>query len=489
MKRNLKIALLAAGIMAACSTASIAQQEPQDAQAIATSDVLSRISMFSYRDGPKSDLYFRGTPIAALAEGSAEVEYQDGNARISAKVSDLPEPASLGTYTVYVLWALTPDGRAVNQGTFAGSDGKKGKIDTTYAASQFALIVTAEPHFAVTVPSSMIALYNVADDVKGTESTVTTLIERSDYSTLTAVPISSENPIELVQARYALAIADAAGAGQFAARDYSQANQKMMAAETAQGGKRSERKLAPQLAREAVVAGEDARRAAMIGSAAAASETERLAAARSATEVANSAAAVARESTRVRTETDRQQAAASAASAADRAAASSASAADRAAAAAASSARADLLGRLNAALPTRDTPRGLVSEIGGVQFATGKSDINASAREGVSRFSGIVASYPDLRFSVEGHTDSVGSVASNDALSLRRASAVRDYLISQGVRASSIDVAGFGSSNPNGDNATAEGRARNRRVEIVVSSGPLLVNQLQPLSAPSASSR
>jgi outer membrane protein OmpA-like peptidoglycan-associated protein len=124
-----------------------------------------------------------------------------------------------------------------------------------------------------------------------------------------------------------------------------------------------------------------------------------------------------------------------------------------------------------------------------VQFATGKSDINASAREGVSRFSGIVASYPDLRFSVEGHTDSVGSVASNDALSLRRATAVRDYLISQGVRASSIDVAGFGSSNPNGDNATAEGRARNRRVEIVVSSGPLLVNQLQPLSAPSASSR
>jgi outer membrane protein OmpA-like peptidoglycan-associated protein len=490
MKRNLKTTLLAAVIMAACSTASIAQQEePQDGQAIATSDVLSQISMFSYRDGPKSDLYFRGTPIAALAQGSAEVEYQDGNARISAKVKNLPEPASLGPYTVYVLWALTPDGRAANQGTFAGSDGKKGEIDTTYGASQFALIVTAEPHFAVTVPSSMIALYNVGDDVKGAESKVTTLIERSDYSRLTAVPISNANPIELVQARYALAIADAAGAEQFAPVDYSQANQKMMAAETAQGGKRSERKLAPQLAREAVVAGEDARRAAMIGSAAAASETERLAAARSATEVANSAAAVARESTRVRTEADRQQAAASAASAADRAAASAASAADRAAASAASSARADLLGRLNAALPTRDTPRGLVSEIGGVQFATGKSDINASAREGVSRFSGIVASYPDLRFSVEGHTDSVGSVASNDALSLRRATAVRDYLISQGVRASSIDVAGFGSSNPNGDNATAEGRARNRRVEIVVSSGPLLVNELQPRSAPSASSR
>jgi outer membrane protein OmpA-like peptidoglycan-associated protein len=484
MKRNLKITLLAAGIMAACSTASIAQQEPREGQAIATSDVLSQISMFSYRDGPKSDLYFRGTPIAALAQGSAEVEYQDGNARISAKVKDLPEPASLGPYAVYVLWALTPDGRAANQGTF---DGSKGKIDTSYSASQFALIVTAEPHFAVTAPSSMIALYNVADDVEGTESTVTTLIERSDYSNLTPVPESNALPIELVQARYALAIADAAGAEQFASRDYLQANEKMIAAETAQGGKRSERKLAPQLAREAVVAGEDARRAAMIGSAAAASETERLAAARSATERANSAAASARESTRVQTEADRRRAAAAAASAADRAAESAASAADQAAESAARAARADLLGRLNAALPTRDTPRGLISEIGGVQFATGKSDINASAREGVSRFSGIVASYPDLRFSVEGHTDSVGSVASNNALSLSRATAVRDYLISQGVPASSINIAGFGSSMPSGDNATAEGRARNRRVEIVVSSGPLVVNELQPSLAPSAS--
>jgi outer membrane protein OmpA-like peptidoglycan-associated protein len=489
MKRNQKVALLAAAIMAACSTSSIAQQAPRQGQAIATSDVLSQISMFSYRDGPKSDLYFRGTPIAALAQGSAEVEYQDGNARISAEVKDLPEPATLGPYTVYVLWALTPDGRAVNQGTFAGADGKKGKIDTSYGAPQFALIVTAEPHFAVTAPSSMIALYNVADDVKGTESKVSTLIERSDYSTLTAVPISNANPIELVQARYALAIADAAGAEQFAPRDYSRASQKVMAAETAQGGKRSERKLVPQLGREAVVAGEDARRASMIGSAAAARETERLAAASEATDSANRAAAIDRQATRVRTEADRERAAAAAATAADRAAATAATAADRAAASAAAAARAELLGRLNAALPTRDTARGLVSEIGGVQFATGKSDINASAREGVSRFSGIVASYPDLRFSIEGHTDSVGSDVANNALSLRRATAVRDYLIGQGVRASSINVAGFGSSMPHADNATAEGRARNRRVEIVVSGTPLLVSQLQSGSAPTATSR
>lgn len=101
-------------------------QGTEQGQAIASSDVLSQISMFNYREGPKSDLYFRGTPIAATAEGRGRVEYQDGNAQISANVKKLPEPASLGPYTAYVLWALTPDGRASNQGVPASSIGVAG---------------------------------------------------------------------------------------------------------------------------------------------------------------------------------------------------------------------------------------------------------------------------------------------------------------------------------------------------------------------------
>jgi hypothetical protein len=101
MKPRLQTTVLAAAVMAACVMPSFAQAPTQD-PAIAASDVLSQISMFSYRDGPKSDLYFRGTPIAELAQGKAVVEYQDGNARISAKVKDLPEPSSLGPYTVNV---------------------------------------------------------------------------------------------------------------------------------------------------------------------------------------------------------------------------------------------------------------------------------------------------------------------------------------------------------------------------------------------------
>jgi outer membrane protein OmpA-like peptidoglycan-associated protein len=392
--------------------------------------------MFSYREGSKSDLNFRATPIAANAYGNAEVEYENGNARISAKLEELPEPGSLGPYTTYVLWALTPDGRAANQGVVGGYEGGEGEIKTAYGAPQFALIVTAEPHFAVSAPSTMIALYNVAEDVEGTESKVSTLTERSDYSKLSKIAVDEKNdqPLELVQARYAVAIADSAGAGQYAPPEYKVASDKLNAATLAASSrKNSEQKAAPTLAREAVIAGEDARRAAMRGSAEAAAEKERLA-----------AAAAAAEAERVR------------------------SAAENAA-----RMRNELYNRLQAALPTRVTDRGLVSEIGGVQFATGTANLATSAREGLARFSGIVASYPGLRFTVEGHTDNTGTVAANNELSLRRAIAVRDYLIGQGVAASSIDVAGLGSSRPVADNATADGRARNRRVEIVVAGGPL----------------
>ena len=149
-------------------------------------------------------------------------------------------------------------------------------------------------------------------------------------------------------------------------------------------------------------------------------------------------------------------------------------AAEQAQARAWAEARALLLNRLSAVLPTRETERGLVSEIGGVQFATGTANLNPPARESLARFSGIVASYPDLRFTIEGHTDNVGSDATNSELSLRRAISVREYLVSLGVPAASFEVEGFGPYRPVADNTTAEGRARNRRVEIVISGGMLV---------------
>jgi outer membrane protein OmpA-like peptidoglycan-associated protein len=489
MKRTMIALCVAAALSGGTATLAFAQGVERS-EAIASSDALSQISIYSYRDGPKSDLFLRGTPLAATAEGKVQVEYQNNNAKISAEAKDLPKPASLGPYTTYVLWAVTPDGRATNRGVIGGIEGGKGELETNYGQSQFALIVTAEPHFAVTMPSTMMVLFNVADDVEGArESKVTTLTERVDYARLVpgaqlAPPVINEdNPLEVVQARYAIAIARAAGAEKFGSDAYVTAKQKLAAAEAALAGSRGEeRKTAPGLAREAVTAGEDARRAALLASTENAVAERQRAAALAATDAANATARVAAtaaaatsheaEAVTAAATTARETATATAAAASSEAASQAAAEVEREKAVVA--ARDDLRNRLNEALPTHDSSRGLVAEIGGVQFATGTAATSATARESLSKFSGIVASYPGLRFNVEGHTDSVGSVAANNELSLKRAMAVRDYLIEQGVPASSIDVAGLGLSAPIGDNSTTEGRARNRRVEIVVSGGPLI---------------
>ena len=461
-----RAAAVAVGLLGIIPAIVLAQGMQRSA-AIASSDVLSQISMFNYRAGPKSDLLFRPTPIVATGEGKVRVEYEDGNAQISAQVKRLPAPSTLGPYTSYVLWALTPDGRAANEGVLAGADGGSGAIETQHGTSKFALIVTAEPHFAVSAPSTMIVLYNVADDVKGDESKVTSLTERADYSDLPRIAVDPKTrPVEVVQAEYSVAIARAAGGEAHAARPYARAVAQLEAARVALSDrKRSERKRAPGLAREAVIAGEDARRAAMVAKSAAEAEASLQAAAAAAAAAERERAAIAA-----------AEAARAAEAAAGRAAQAAAAAAE---ARAAEAARTDLLGRLNSVLPTRESDRGLISEIGGVQFATGTAELSSPARESLARFSGVVASYPDLRFVIEGHTDNVGSQATNNELSLRRAISVRDYLIGQGVAASRIDVAGWGSSRPVGDNTSSHGRARNRRVEIVISGGLLTAGRMQ----------
>jgi len=497
------VAAFAVALLVALPTLAPAQ-DLERSRFIATSDVLSQIAMFTFQERRKSDLIFRATPVLSVGEGKAEVEYADGNARIVAEVRKLPPPSSLGPYTNYVLWALTPDGRASNQGVLTGPEGDSGELDTQYSASQFTLIVTAEPHFAVSAPSNMVVMYNVPDKVRGIETKITSLFERADYSGLTRLEPEGR-PIELIQAEYSVAIARASGAGDYVANALFSAQAKLDAANKAwSSGKSRDRKMVPDLAREAVIAGEDARRAALVArvdadakaereaavqaaaAAAAAAERERADAAREREAAERERQAAAAEAERQRmaaaAEAERQRQAAEAAEreraarlAGEAAAAAAAEAAAREAdARARAQARAELLNRLSSVLPTRETDRGLISEIGGVQFATGTANLNSPARETLARFSGIVASYPELRFRIEGHTDNVGSDQTNAELSLRRAITVRDYLIGLGVSASSIDVDGYGPARPVADNATAEGRARNRRVEIVISGGLLV---------------
>ncbi len=436
--------------------AAVGQQVETDT-AVLSQEITDRLDGFSYNEGPESQLEFRGTAIALGAQGEAEVEFQEGRARVDVEVEKLPSPGHLGPFATYVLWAITADGNANNLGSIETSDGR-GELEASTPLSQFALIVTAEPHFAVTAPSRAIVLQNLAKNVRGGTFNVPGLKERIDYATLSPQMRDEKHaiPADLVQARYAIAIAEGADAERLVPQDFAKASALLAQAEAAQkGDNASVRRDVPRMARAAVQTAEDTRRRAVD----ALKAEQKAAAAANAKQEAESRAAVAAASAAEAAKRSEAQAAEESAMAA--------SATERAAA------RADLVARLNRVLPTRETDRGIVAEIAGVQFAVGKAALNESARVALARFAGIVGVYPSMRFRVEGHTDSTGSDETNRKLSQARATSVRDYLIGQGVESSNISEVGLGPDQPVADNGTSEGRARNRRVEIILTGDPV----------------
>lgn len=117
----------------------------------------------------------------------------------------------------------------------------------------------------------------------------------------------------------------------------------------------------------------------------------------------------------------------------------------------------------------KEESRGVVITLSGsVLFATGKSDLLPIAQDKLNQVAKALNDQGFKGIVVQGYTDSVGSAADNDRLSLRRAQSVRDYLVTRGVPSEKATAEGKGASNPVADNKTADGRAENRRVEIVV---------------------
>ena len=131
--------------------------------------------------------------------------------------------------------------------------------------------------------------------------------------------------------------------------------------------------------------------------------------------------------------------------------------------------RAQLLSQFNAILQTQDTARGLIVNMSDVLFDTGKYSLRPLAREKLAKVAGIVSGHPGLRLDVEGHTDNVGGDDYNQQLSEQRGESVRDYLTAQGMATASVTSKGFGKTQPVASNDTADGRQRNRRVELVIS--------------------
>ncbi|HVP61173.1 MAG TPA: OmpA family protein [Myxococcaceae bacterium] len=104
----------------------------------------------------------------------------------------------------------------------------------------------------------------------------------------------------------------------------------------------------------------------------------------------------------------------------------------------------------------------------GITFATGSAEITGASRGTLDDVAAVLRKHPDWKLTIQGHTDNIGDEKSNQALSERRAQAVREALVKgRGIPASALETKGFGLTKPVASNATIEGRARNRRVQLV----------------------
>ena len=220
---------------------------------------------YAFKPDSSTDLGFRPIAPVVHAEGSGRVRTRDEVTEISAKINHMPAPSSFGPFAAYVLWTVTPEGRAVNVGAFS-LDGEKASLNASTPLSSFALVVTAEPDFAVTLPSRCVVLESIVSGEQGSSVSPPALASQADYTSLKPLPPpdpKQRTPAELDMARYAVAIAETVKAGEFAPASLQVARDSLKAAEDAQLSKSSaDREHAASFARIAVQAAEDARAAA-----------------------------------------------------------------------------------------------------------------------------------------------------------------------------------------------------------------------------------
>jgi outer membrane protein OmpA-like peptidoglycan-associated protein len=451
-------------------------------------------------DDGDTKVNLKATTVMPGAKGEAKVEARKDITLIEAKVERLAQPGRLGTqFLTYVLWAISPDGRTSNLGEVLVNEDGNGELKVTTQLQTFSLIVTSEPYYSVRQPSELVVLENeVRKDTKGKLFTVDQyhLTKRGQYEQIgnpLALSLDTKNvPLQMYEARNAVDIAKSKGADKYATEIYSRADASLKVAENLLQQKADKNEII-SVARQTVQLSEDARALALDKQEQERIAGEQAAAAEKAAETARAeaqakAAADAAAARRVAEQAAQRQAELAAANEAKLKAQAKAEAdahlaeanalqAKEAAARAetervrkaAEESRAKLLEQLNRVLDTKDSPRGLVVNMADVLFDTGKYELRPEAREKLARLSGILATHPTLQLDVEGHTDSTGGVQLNQTLSEQRAQSVAKYLVDQGVTGGSVKAVGLADSHPVADNATADGRQKNRRVEIIVS--------------------
>ena len=391
--------------------------------------VVSRtIKAVNYRHrSEQTKVDFRGTALLPEATGNADVQSKQGAIRVEANFRHMAPASRFGPdYMTYVLWAISPEGRAVNLGEVLPDNNGNSKLQVTSDLQSFGMIVTAEPHFAVTRPSDAVVMENfVTNDTNGTIEEVDAkyeLLKRGEFvaganqAELQPIILDDRTPIEIYEARNAVRIARWAGAEQYAPESLQKAETDLQNAESFLAHKGNRKDMITD-AREAAQMAEDAREITIrkIDAADRAHERQTATDAQATAATESAAAADARahaeRAEHEKAEADAQKRAAEAQAdqaqqAAEQARLNAQQSQQQASQAEAEKAalRAKLLEQLNAVLATRDSARGLIVNISGVLFDTAKSTLKPGAREKLAKVSGILLAHPGLILEVDGYT-------------------------------------------------------------------------------------
>jgi outer membrane protein OmpA-like peptidoglycan-associated protein len=274
---NISKISLALAIALSASAYGQAQQQPAQAgDPIPTYrvSVVSRTAQaVNYRHrsgGTKID--FQGTDLMRGARGVATVNSKRGRLEVEVEFSDLEKPTAFGNeYLTYVLWAISPEGRSINLGEVLVGDNRRSKLDVTTDLQAFAMIVTAEPYYAVRRPSNAVVMENlIREDTRGTSEAVDAkyeLIDRGGYIptgyNFDPVVLSAKLPLEFFEARNAVRIAKSAGAERYAGTSYENAIRQMKEADDLATSRRGDKKTLISVSRQTVQTAEDAREIAM----------------------------------------------------------------------------------------------------------------------------------------------------------------------------------------------------------------------------------
>ncbi|HEX3560262.1 MAG TPA: OmpA family protein [Pyrinomonadaceae bacterium] len=492
------------------------------ALARAQSDIKRETVAVSYPLGQTVSLKFRGTTRLPRLKGEAKVKRSGRrNTRVELEVENLPRAYELGgVYTTFVLWAISPEGRADNLGEIkrGGSAFVNSKIDVTTPLETFALVVTAEPHYLVRVPSRMVVLENLPPRDPGEAQVATVPVSyignSSDYFRDQRIPDLADRdlvrtPTSLLGARQAVNLARYAGAERDAPEELQEAQAQLEQAENAWRLNQSEPDV-DVLSRRAISLGAKAEEDAEIHasarkrreeittrdnavrvaeeSAAEASKQiqdlqEKLNREESARELAERDSASANqqlrelraENTRLRDELQTVRTEGDAAKLnlarmeGERAAEQTRLDAERKAAQ-----QREALSSLKSSLArfgtVKDTGQGVVLVLSDALWANPRAaELTPKAvATTVDPLAALLANNPDLRVRIEAYADARGDESTLQKLTQDRAEALAGRLVSAGVDGARIQANGMGASSPVAANTTPAGRLRNRRVEITL---------------------